>query len=164
MTTPAHAAALWALAAAVVAAASPLAAADFGETHFGPGFCYVQTQTPTEIVEAAREQVMMISLRESAEEGRRADQIAVTVGLVGRSGEAGRVTTALCTDRGDRLDCLLPRDRGAFSLTPAGDDDVRLTVTNLDERLQASPAGALFGADGGWQTFVVENRAAGYCD
>jgi hypothetical protein len=163
MTTPAHAAALWALAAAVVAAASPLAAADFGETHFGPGFCYVQTQTPTEIVEAAREQVMMISLRESAEEGRRADQIAVTVGLVGRSGEAGRVTTAMCTERGDRLDCLLPRDRGAFTLTPAG-EDVRLTVTNLDERLQASPAGAIFGSRGSWQSFLVESRAPGYCD
>lgn len=164
MTTPAHAAALWALAAAVVAAASPLAAEDFGQSHFGPDFCYVQTELPTDLVDRARKQMVMISLRESSERAPRPDQIAVTVGLVGRSGEAGRVTTALCTDRGDRLDCLLPRDRGAFSLTPAGDDDVRLTVTNLDERLQASPAGALFGADGGWQTFLVENRAAGYCD
>jgi hypothetical protein len=164
MTTPAHAAALWALAAAVVAAASPLAAADFGQTHFGPDFCYIQTEFPTDLAATPREHMVMISLRESSEQARRADQIAVTVGLVGRTGEVGRVPTALCTNRGDRLDCLLPRDRGAFTLTPAGDDDVRLTVTNLDERLQASAAGALFGAGGGWQSFVVENRAAGYCD
>ncbi len=152
MTIPAHAAALWAL-----------AAADFGQTHFGPDFCYIQTQLPTELADKAREHMVMISLRESSEQARRSDQVAVTVGLVGRSGEAGRVATALCTDRGNRFDCLLPRNRGAFTLTPAG-DDVRLTVTNLDERLQASEADALFGAGGSTQSFLVESRAAGYCE